>query len=248
MPEVPYELFINAIDGLVDLDRNWVPADADGSLYLRPFMIATEPRVGVKISDEYLFMVVATPAYAYYSEPLRVKLETNHARAAAGGTGAAKCGGNYGGAFYPAKKAQEEGFNQVIWTDAKTHSFIEESGTMNLIFYWNGRLVTPPLSGTILDGVTRDSLLALAPGLGLDVEVRPIEWAELEEVLISGERLEAFGAGTAAIIAPIRTINITGQDYECYTGDDAVMYKLRDAISDLRLGKTADVYGWNHVI
>lgn len=248
MPAMPYELFIDAIDGLVDLDRAWVPNDADGSLYLRPFMIATEARVGVKVSDEYLFMVVATPAYAYYSEPLQVKIETTHVRAAAGGTGYAKCGGNYGGAFYPTQKAREEGFDQVIWTDAKTHSYIEESGTMNLMFYWNGKLITPPLSGTILDGVTRDSLLALAPALGIEVEVRPVEWMDLEEALINGARLEAFGAGTAAVVAPIRSINITGEDYPCYTGDDAVMYKLRDALAAVRSGEAADTHSWNHVI
>jgi branched-chain amino acid aminotransferase len=248
MPAMPYELFLDAVAGLVDLDRNWVPTDADGSLYLRPFMIATEARVGVKVSDEYLFMVVATPAYAYYTEPLRVKIETTFARAAAGGTGYAKCGGNYGGAFYPTQKAREEGFDQVIWTDSKTHSYIEESGTMNLMFYWNGKLVTPPLSGTILDGITRDSLLAIAQELGIEVEVRPVEWSELETALIAGERLEAFGAGTAAVIAPIRTINITGEDYTCYTGEDAVMYKLSTALAAIRRGEAPDNHGWNHVI
>jgi branched-chain amino acid aminotransferase len=248
MPEISYDLFIEALDGLISLDRDWVPSDADGSLYIRPFVIATEPRVGVKVSDDYLFMVVATPAYAYYSEPLNVKLETGFSRAAEGGTGFAKCGGNYGGAFYPTQLARAEGFDQVIWTDAKTHSYIEESGTMNLMFYWNGRLLTPALSGTILDGVTRDSLLRLAAELGIPMETRPVSCLELEQALASGEKVEAFGAGTAAVIAPIRSISIDGQTYECYTGEDAVMYQLRDTLFEVRKGIRPDNYGWNHIL
>lgn len=248
MPVVPYELFIQSLDELIDLDRDWVPNDEDGSLYIRPFMIATEPRIGVKVSDEYLFMVVATPAYAYYSEPLTVKLETNYSRAADGGTGAAKCGGNYGGAFYPTQLAREAGFDQVIWTDARTHTYIEESGTMNLMFYWNGKLITPRLSGTILDGVTRDSLLALAASLGISVETRPIAWKEIEDALVNGERLEAFGAGTAAVIAPIKSININGNEYSCYTGNDARMYELSAALDEVRKGKRSDIHQWNHII
>jgi branched-chain amino acid aminotransferase len=248
MPAVPYELFIQALDGVIDLDRDWVPNDEDGSLYIRPFMIATEDRIGVKVSDEYLFMVVATPAYSYYSEPLNVKLETNFSRAADGGTGSAKCGGNYGGAFYPTQLARQEGFDQVIWTDARTHTFIEESGTMNLMFYWNGRLLTPTLSGTILDGVTRDSLITLAAELGVAVETRPIAWTELENALAAGEKVEAFGAGTAAVIAPIRSINVNGNEYKCYTDDDAVMYRLAAALDEVRKGKRADVHNWNHIL
>ncbi len=248
MPVVPYELFIQSLDGLIGLDRGWIPGDADGSLYIRPFVIATEARVGVKVSDEYVFMVVATPAYAYYSEPLRVKLETTFSRAADGGTGAAKCGGNYGGAFYPTQLARAEGFDQVIWTDARTHTHIEESGTMNLMFFWNGHLLTPPLSGTILDGITRDSLLRLAQQLDIRQETRPIDWMELEAALASGEKVEAFGAGTAAVIAPIRIISINGNDYECYTGPDGVMFRLAAALDDVQKGKRPDIHGWNHIV
>jgi branched-chain amino acid aminotransferase len=248
MPAVSADFFREAIESLVRLDADWVPADEDGSLYLRPFMIATEPRIGVKVSDEYLFMVIASPAYAYYNQPLRVKLETNFSRAAEGGTGAAKCGGNYGGAFYPSQQAREAGFDQVIWTDAKSHYYIEESGTMNLMFYWEDCLRTPPLSGSILDGVTRDSLLRLAKDMGIPTETRPIAWHELEAALAKGEHLEAFGAGTAAVVAPIRSIHINGYDYDCYTGEDAVMYRLRDRLSAIRRGLQPDNYGWNHIL
>lgn len=248
MPPVSADFFREAIESLVRLDADWVPSDDDGSLYLRPFMIATEPRIGVKVSDEYLFMVVASPAYAYYNQPLRVKLETNFSRAADGGTGAAKCGGNYGGAFFPSQRAREEGFDQVIWTDAKSHYYIEESGTMNLMFYWDGSLRTPPLSGSILDGVTRDSLLQLAKDMGIAAETRPIAWHELETALAKGEKLEAFGAGTAAVVAPIRSIHINGTDYDCYTGSDAVMFRLRDRLNAIRRGTAPDIYGWNQLL
>jgi branched-chain amino acid aminotransferase len=170
------------------------------------------------------------------------------ARAFDGGTGTTKCGGNYGGSLYPAQRAHEEGFDQVIWTDAQTHRFIEESGTMNLMFYWDGRLLTPPLSGTILDGVTRDSLLTLAAELGIPAEERQISWEELEAALAAGRRVEAFGAGTAAVVAPIRSITIHGIAYECYTGSDAVMYRLRDALQDIRMGNRPDLHGWNHIL
>ncbi|XZF16173.1 branched-chain amino acid aminotransferase [Chitinophagaceae bacterium MMS25-I14] len=248
MPEVPKGLFMEALHQLVHLDENWVPAEADGSLYLRPFMIATEERIGVKVSDEYLFMIVCSPAYQYYTKPLSVKVETTFVRSADGGTGAAKCGGNYGGAFYPTQQAREAGYDQVIWTDARHHEFIEESGTMNLMFYYNDMLVTPPLSGTILDGVTRDSLLALAKEMGLQVSVRPVSYREIQDVLEAGKRLEAFGAGTAAVVAPIQTLSVGNKHYNCYTEPDAVMYKLQDALYKIRRGMVPDTHNWNYII
>jgi len=248
MPDVPQELFMSAIGELVKVDRDWIPSDADGSLYIRPFMIATEGRIGVKVSDEYLFMVICTPAYQYYSNPLKVKVETHFSRAADGGTGAAKCGGNYGGAFYPTGLAREQGFDQVLWTDAKTHHLIEESGTMNAMFCIDGTLITPPLSGSILDGVTRDSLLALAADNGIKAEQRPISVDELMEAFAAGKRVEAFGAGTAAVIAPIASIAIYDKMYNCYLGEDAVMYRLKNWLYDIRIGAAPDKHNWNHII
>ncbi|MGN6477219.1 MAG: branched-chain amino acid aminotransferase, partial [Flavipsychrobacter sp.] len=183
MPQVPKDLFMEALHQLVQLDARWVPAESDGSLYIRPFMIATEDRIGVKISDEYLFMIVCTPAYQYYSKPLKVKVEDKYVRAAEGGTGFAKCGGNYGASFYPTKLAKEQGYDQVLWTDSKNHEFIEESGTMNVMFVIDGTLLTPPLSGTILDGITRDSLLAIAQEKSIKTEVRPIRHKEIIDAL-----------------------------------------------------------------
>ncbi|MES2702165.1 MAG: branched-chain amino acid aminotransferase [Bacteroidota bacterium] len=248
MPEVPAELFTQAIRQLVKLDADWVPNDADGSLYIRPFMIATEDRIGVKASDEYLFMVVCSPAFQYYTQPLRVKVETTYVRAAQGGTGATKCGGNYGGALYPTTLARQAGYDQVLWTDAAHHEFIEESGTMNAMFVIDNLLITPGLSGTILDGVTRDSLLALAEEAGITVQERQISYHELIRAFEAGKRVEAFGAGTAAVVAPIETIAIGDKEYKCYTGDDATMYKLQKALYDIRRGITTDTHNWNTIV
>ena len=248
MPAVPKNLFTEAMHQLVQLDASWVPKEDDGALYIRPFMIATEERIGVKIADEYLFMIVCAQAYQYYAEPLNVKVETKYARAADGGTGEAKCGGNYGGAFYPTQLAKEEGFDQVLWTDAKSHLFIEESGTMNAMFYVDGKLLTPALTGSILDGVTRNSLIAIAHDKHITIEERPVSIAELKAAFEAGKRVEAFGAGTAAVIAPIKAITIEGRKYDCYTGADAMMYELKNELYNLRKGITADTHNWNYIL
>lgn len=248
MPNVPKGLFTEALHQLVQLDSNWVPDTEDGSLYLRPFMIASESRLGVKEADEYLFMIVCTPAYQYYTKPLKVKIEDTYVRAADGGTGATKCGGNYGGALYPTKLVKQASYDQVIWTDSKTHELIEESGTMNVMFCIDGTLITPPLSGTILDGVTRDSLLTLAEEMGIPTEVRPVRYKEIVEALEAGKRVEAFGAGTAAVVAPIEIIAVGDELYNCYLGEDAIMYKLQKALYDLRKGVTFDNHNWNYII
>ncbi len=248
MPHVPKELFMNAISELVKIDADWVPREADGSLYLRPFMIATEDRIGVKVSDEYLFMVVASPAFQYYTKPLKVKVETTYVRAAAGGTGTAKCGGNYGGAFFPTQQARTEGYDQVLWTDSIHHEFIEESGTMNAMFVIDNVLVTPELSGTILDGVTRDALLTIAKEKGITVVERHISYNELIHAFENGKKVEAFGAGTAAVIAPIEIIAIGHKQYTCYTGEDAIMYQLQSELYNIRRGITPDTHHWNHIV
>lgn len=248
MPNVPETLFHEAMKQLVQLEGGWIPDDENGSLYIRPFMIASEERLGVKISDEYLFMIVCTPAYQYYAKPLKVKVEEHYSRAAFGGTGYAKCGGNYGGSYYPARLAQQAGYDQVIWTDSRAHEFIEESGTMNLMFFMDNVLVTPPLGGTILDGVTRDSLLAIAAEMGVQVAVRPITHREIKDALESGKRVEAFGAGTAAVVAPIEMIGIGDTNYNCYMGDDTMAQQLKRALDNIRKGAAPDTHNWNHVI
>lgn len=248
MPHVPKALFTDAIKQLVKTDADWIPREDDGTLYIRPFMIATEARIGIKASEEYLFMVVCSPAFNYYSKPLKVKIELDYVRAAAGGTGEAKCGGNYGGALYPTHLAQAAGYDQVLWTDAVHHEYIEESGTMNAMFIIDNVLVTPELSGTILDGVTRNSLLALAKDKGIKVEERRISYRELLQAFESGKRIEAFGAGTAAVVAPIEVIAIGHKQYPCYIAPDAIMYQLQKALYDIRKGITPDMHNWNDII
>ena len=248
MPHVPKKLFLDALRQLVKLDSDWVPTDADGALYIRPFMIATESRIGVKASDEYLFMIVASPAFQYYSKPLKVKVETTYVRAADGGTGAAKCGGNYGGALYPTQQAREEGYDQVLWTDSIHHEFIEESGTMNAMFYIDNVLITPELSGTILDGVTRDSLVTIAREKGIIIQERQISYNELVNAFETGKRVEAFGAGTAAVIAPIEIIAIGHKQYNCYIAADALMYQLQNDLYRIRKGESADSHNWNFIV
>ena len=248
MPSVPKDLFNEAMFQLVGLDAGWVPDGEDGSLYIRPFMIATEGRIGVKISDEYLFMIVCSPAFQYYANPLKIKVETHFSRVAQGGTGEAKCGGNYGGSFYPTQLAREEGFDQVLWTDAATHEYIEESGTMNAMFFFDNTLITPSLSGTILDGVTRDSLLTIAREKGLNVQERHVSVKELTAAFEAGKRVEAFGAGTAAVIAPIESITIGEKTYQCYLGTDAVMFTLKADLAAIRKGSAPDIHNWNNII
>lgn len=248
MPEVPEDLFMDALHQFVQLETDWIPNDEEGSLYLRPFMIASEERLGVKVSDEYIFFIVGTPVHQYYSKPLKIKVETTYTRAVDGGTGFAKCGGNYGASFYPSQLAKEKGFDQVVWTDSKHHEFIEESGTMNLMFFIDGTLVTPPLSGTILDGVTRDSLLTIAKDLNFDIQVRPISINELKEALKAGKKVEAFGAGTAAVVAPVEMISIFDKEYTCYTGADAQMFALKQALYRIRKGVDEDKHHWNDVL
>lgn len=248
MPEVPYELYLQALHELVDLEREWAPDRPEAALYIRPFMFASEARLGVKVSDEYVFMIVATPVAQYYAKPLRLKVELEFVRAAEGGTGYAKCGGNYGAAFYPAQKARAEGFDQVLWTDSHRHEFIEESGTMNVMFILDGVLVTPPLTSTILDGVTRDSILALARQRGMATEERPVSCRELETALRSGKRVEVFGAGTAAVVAPVEWIQIGAEGFGCYTGADAVMYTFKEELQAIRTGAAPDIFGWNYVV
>lgn len=248
MPPVPESLFIDAIHHLVELEQHWVPAEPGTSLYLRPLVIATEPRLGVKVSDEYRFIIVAMPMADYYTTNLKVKVETTFSRAAEGGTGAAKCGGNYGAAFYPTQQANDQGFDQVLWTDGTYHEFIEESGTMNIMFILDGVLVTPPLGGSILDGVTRDSLLTLAKADGIPVEERKISYNTLEDAFRSGKTVEAFGVGTAAMVSPIEAIDIRGNTYYPNAAPGAWMYRLKNELQAIHTGNKKDAYHWNYII
>ncbi len=249
MAVVSQEIFIEGLHRLIGLDRGWVPSQPGSALYIRPFIIATEARLGVKISDEYRFIIVSGPTGPYYQQPLRVKVETEFVRAAKGGTGYAKCGGNYGASFYPAKKAKEEGYDQVLWTDGKENKYIEESGTMNVMFVIKGTLITPPLSDSILDGITRDSLVSLAKSRGIPVQERPVSVNELLQAFEKNQITEAFGCGTAAVASPIKTIGIQGIDYHLpSSGPKNILSLLVTALDNIRTGKEPDIYNWNYIV
>lgn len=245
MPEVPEELFINALKELVDLDRAWVPKNEGGSLYMRPFMFATDEFIGMKPSESYRFCIFTCPVGAYYAEPVRVKLERQYIRSAAGGTGAAKCAGNYAGSMYPARLAQEKGYHQLMWTDAKEHKYIEESGTMNLMFIINNRIITAPTSDTILPGITRKSILQLAREWGYQVEERYLAVDELVEALKIGTLQEAFGVGTAATIAHIALIHAEGTDFNLPAIEQREFSnRAKKELRNIQRGIVADKYGW----
>jgi branched-chain amino acid aminotransferase len=243
------ESFIEGMTRLIETDKEWVPAQRGSSLYLRPFIYASEARFGVKISDEYRFIIFSGPVPELYANPVRVKVETDYIRAAKGGTGFAKCGGNYGGAFYPTQQARKQGYDQVLWTTGQENPTIEESGTMNVMFVINDTLVTPPLSDSILDGVTRDSLLTLAGDLGYKTEERVVSVSELEKAFRNKSITEAFGAGTAAVVAPIQMIHINGIDFHLpQYSHESLLNKLKNKLENIRYGLEEDTHGWNYVI
>jgi len=251
MPVIPRELFREGLRRLVALERDWTPAQPGGALYLRPFQIATECGLSVRVSKSYRFAIICSPSGLYFPKPVRMKVEREYVRAVAGGTGYAKCGGNYGGALYPTELAKAEGYDQVLWTDGIAHSHIEEAGMMNAFFVIGGKLVTPPLSDTILDGITRDSLLTLARETGISTEERMVSVDELKAGLVDGTVTEAFGAGTAAVISPIEVIGIDGKDYALNVvggKGQGMADLLKKELDDVRYGRRADVYGWNDYV
>jgi len=249
MPEVPEELFMGALNGLLKLDNGWVPTDEYGSLYIRPFIIATDEAIGVKPSDKYKFIVITSPAGKYYAEPVKVLVEHNYFRAVEGGVGYVKAAGNYGRSLFPTKLAQEKGYQQVIWTDSKTHQYVEESGTMNLMFIMGDTLVTPALSDTILAGITRDSVLTLAKDWGMKIEERKISIKEVIECFNNGTIKEAFGTGTAATIAHISVIGCDGKDYVLPSVESREFSnKVDSTLRDIRKGRVKDTHDWIYKI
>ena len=249
MPGLTKDLFIGGLEALISVDKSWVPTNDGASLYLRPFSFASESRLGVSIAKKYHFIILTSPAGLYQAKPYRLKVETQYARTVEGGTGFAKCSGNYGGAYYPTRAAVQEGYDQVLWTDGKEHQYVDEVGMMNVMFMIDGVLTTPQLNTAILDGITRDSILTLAKDMGMKVEERRIKVSELESAFRSGKISEAFGTGTAAVVAPIATININGIDFSIQEPTaDSFQLKVKNLLKDIRLGLKPDVHGWNHPI
>ena len=245
MPTVPEGIFMQGLRELIKLDDAWVPSTAGSALYIRPFMFATDGFLGVRPSEKYHFGVINCPVGVYYAKPLRVRFEQKYVRAAAGGAGYAKNAGNYGAAMLPSKLAQQEGYHQLLWTDASEHQYVEESGTMNVIFMLDGKLVTPALSTSILDGITRRSVLQLARDWGMAVEERKVSSLEIVDALAHGRLEEAFGVGTAATIAPIATIGFDGQDYHLPSvAKTAFSRRVGAALDAIRNGQAPDPHGW----
>ncbi len=249
MPELPEELFVQSIAALVDLDKDWVPDMENHSLYIRPFMFATEAALGVQPSSTYKFIVLTGPTGPYFSKNLKVKIETHFSRASEGGFGYAKAAGNYAGSLLPAREAVKEGYDQLIWTDSKNHAYIEELGAANIMFVINGKLVTPSTRDTILKGITRDSVITMAKSWGMEVDERRVSVAEVIEGIQNGSVTEAFGVGTAATIAHIAEI---GHEGTVYTLPDVagrvVSNKILTTLNDIRYGRVADEFGWNYLV
>ncbi len=246
METVPEDIFMAGLKLLLDKNRDWVPTGEGQSLYIRPFMIATDEYVGIKASDHYKFIIFCSPVGAYYSEPVKVKIETKYTRAAEGGVGRAKTAGNYAASLYPAKKGLEEGYRQLIWTDAKTHTYIEEAGTMNIIFIIDDVIITPDESkDTILKGITKKSVLKIAKDWGYKVEERPVKVTEIIEAAKNGTLQDAFGAGTAATIAHISTIGFEGVNYDLPAIETRKFSnRIQAYISDYKLGLVEDKFNW----
>jgi branched-chain amino acid aminotransferase len=244
LANIPEHLFMDGLITLLDLDREWVPRQEGSSLYIRPFLFSADEYIGIRPSVDFTFMIVASPSGAYYSQPLRVKIESKYTRAVEGGTGFAKAAGNYAGAIYPTRIAQESGYHQLIWTDGKRHEYIEESGTMNLMFVIDDTLVTPALSDSILAGITRDSVLTLARHWGMKVEERKVGVNELVKRLQNGMVKEAFGVGTAATIARIEVIGHDGKDYTLPVQNDGFSSRVYVELDKIKRGLKEDVFNW----
>jgi len=247
MPSLPAEIFFAGLSQLVSMDAKWVPSSAGSSLYIRPFMFATDGFVGIKPSDTYRFIIFCCPVGVYYAEPVRVKVERNFSRAVRGGTGFAKAAGNYGGALYPSKMASEQGFHQVIWTDALNHENLEEAGTMNVAFIIDGKFVTPALGDTVLNGVTRSSVIALAKEAGMAIEQRSVSVTELREALRTGRVQDGFGLGTAATFAHMAQITIDDEDYHL-PAPSALALGLKETLLGIRTGVIADTHEWMYPV
>lgn len=250
MPEVDEEYFVTALRELVKLDSSWVSDKEGHSLYLRPFMFAEEVFLGVRPAVDHRFMIICSPASSYYSEPVKVRVESHYSRAAIGGVGFAKAAGNYAAAMYPTQLATKEGFHQLIWTDPVHHKFIEEAGTMNLVFIINGKLITPALDNqTILDGITRDSVMQVAKKLGYTVEERDVSVDEISVAYNNGMLTDAFGTGTAANIAHIRSITYNNKEMVLPPVSERVISnELSKYLSDLKTGRINDEFDWVEVL
>ena len=248
LPEIPEEDFVQALEALVKIDADWVPHEPETSLYLRPFTIANDPFLGVHPATEAIFMIIASPVGSYYAEglnPVSIMIETEDVRAVRGGTGYAKCGGNYGASLRAGKKAEEKGYSQVLWLDGVERKYIEEVGAMNVMFMVGDEIITPALTGSILPGITRKSCIELLRSRGYKVTERQFSLDELKEACANGTLKEAWGCGTAAVVSPIGKLVIGDETYVINNNEiGKVTQELYDTLTGIQWGKIEDTFGW----
>ncbi len=245
MPKIDETIFLQCLTKLIELDKDWIPKKENQSLYIRPFMIATSEFIRATPADEFTFCIITSPAGKYYAGESNLIIEEKYSRSSQGGVGFAKAAGNYAAAFGPTKEAQNDGYTQVVWTDAKEHKYIEESGTMNIMFLINDVIVTPKLSDSILGGVTRDSILEIAQSKGIKVEERNISISELLQAYDNNKISEVFGVGTAVIVNPIDSITYRDKVMKFQYNSESIALKLKSDLLDIQYGVTKDIRNWS---
>ncbi|MFH5833201.1 branched-chain amino acid aminotransferase [Halalkalibaculum sp. DA3122] len=249
IPEVDPDLFMRAIEQLIRLDHRWIPQKEGNALYIRPFAMAFEPVISARSAKVFRFYIITSPVGSYYSAPVSLVTAGNYVRAAKGGTGEIKTAGNYAASLYPVQKANDRGYDQVLWLDADQHRYVEEVGTMNIFFLIEDRLVTPELGGTILPGITRDSVIQLAKYWDIPVEERPVPIREVMEAGENGALQEVFGTGTAAVISPVKSISHDGGTIKIHDkGRGPLGQRLYDEIYGIQTGRRQDPFQWIHPV
>jgi branched-chain amino acid aminotransferase len=248
IPEFRKDFFFEGLEKLLKLDSDWIKPGVGNSMYIRPFVIATEPAISASPAMSYRFMIILSPAKAYYNEPVRVLFAEKYSRSADGGVGFAKAAGNYAAQFYPTSLAQKKGFQQIIWTDANTHEYLEEAGTMNIFFRVNDTLITAPNNDRILDGVTRKSVISLAQDLGIECEVRRVSVKEIKAAAIDGSLKEIFGAGTAAVISPVSAFEHAEEVYELEQLDNSYASLFKEKLMNIQHNISEDPHGWRYEV
>ncbi|TYP99457.1 branched-chain amino acid aminotransferase [Tenacibaculum adriaticum] len=244
MPAFPENYFFDGLTKLLHLEKNWIKKGFGNSLYIRPFVIATQPAISASPSEDYKFMIILSPAQAYYAGEVRVLFAEKYSRSANGGVGFAKAAGNYAAQFFPTSLAHKKGYQQIIWTDANTHEYLEEAGTMNIFFRIGDKLITAPNNDRILDGITRKSIIQLAKDNGIEIEVRPVSVAEIKDAARKGELKEIFGTGTAAVINPIVGFGHSEEDFELPKLEKSYASFFKEKLMNIQYNKSQDPYGW----
>ena len=246
IPEIPEDIFIKGLDELLALDSDWCKCEDGYSLYIRPFIFASAECVKASSSAEYKFIIITCPTKKYYGDSIDIVIEESFTRAAKGGVGFAKAAGNYAASFYPTKQANANGFHQVIWTDSIEHKYIEEAGTMNIWFRIGDKLITPELNDSILEGITRDSIIRLAEDSGINVEQRRVSVSEILNAYQSGELKEVFGTGTAVTVIPISSVTYRKDKMTIEALEDSLSIQLKQKLQAIQKGEVEDIYGWTH--